>query len=95
MKLLGILLGLIVMIHVISSVPVDTEENKGVKLCLKFTYTYYCMLCIKSDAVSNVDKENHGEPNKNFVAEVRAYLEEQKRKSSMERNTRQISGCKQ
>ena len=94
MKHLGILLGLFVMIHVTSSVPVDTE-NKGVKLWPKFIYMYYCMLRIKSHTVPNVDEETHGELNKDFVAEVRAYLEEQKRKSSMERNTRQISGCKQ
>ena len=43
------------------------------------------------NTVPNVEEEN-GEPNKNFVAEVRAYLEEQKSKSAMERNARQISG---
>ena len=45
------------------------------------------------NTVPNVEEEN-GEPNKNFVAEVRAYLEEQKSKSAMERNARQISGGK-
>jgi hypothetical protein len=41
----------------------------------------------------DVDEENR-EPNKNFVAEVRAYFEDQKSKSATERNARQISGGK-
>ena len=48
---------------------------------------------INADTVLNVKEEN-GELSDNFVAEVRAYLEEQKRKSSTERNARQISGSK-
>ena len=47
----------------------------------------------KSDTVPNVHDENE-ESNENFVTEVRAYLEEQERETSKERNTRQISGCK-
>jgi hypothetical protein len=38
--------------------------------------------------VTNVEEENR----ESFVAEVRAYLEEQKSKSATERNARQISG---
>jgi hypothetical protein len=45
------------------------------------------------NTVPNADEENR-ERNKNFVAEVRAYLEEQKSKSETERNARQISGGK-
>ena len=49
--------------------------------------------------MTNVSEENgetneNGKINENFVAEVRAYLEEQKKKSATERNTRQISSCK-
>lgn len=52
--------------------------------------------CTQSATVPNVSEENgeNGEINENFVAEVRAYLEEQKRKSATERNKRQISGSK-
>ena len=50
----------------------------------------------KSEIVENIheDSEEDGEPTEKYVTEVRAYLEEQKHKTSTERNTRQISGGK-
>ena len=50
----------------------------------------------KSEIVEKVNEvsEEDVEPTEKYLAEVRAYLEEQKRKTSMERNTRQISGGK-
>ena len=52
--------------------------------------------CTQSATVPNVSEENgeNGEINENVMVEVRAYFEEQKRKSAMERNKRQISGSK-
>ena len=50
----------------------------------------------KSEIIENVNEvsEEDGEPTETYLVEVRAYLEEQKRKTSTERNTRQISGGK-
>lgn len=73
----------------------STSGLKGEQRYLNFIYKLHAMTITlhKSDTVPNVHDEN-GEPNEDFVTEVRKYFEEQRSKNSKERNTRQISGCK-